>query len=84
MKKPIGTPISAASNSSFALPTIAFAMPPPTSPTGLGNWVKKSKLMDRAPFQTRKPRMNTSTETATKAHNPAAPNMNRFTALRHR
>ncbi len=43
---PTGSPISAASSSSFKLPTMALAMPPPVSPTGFGSLVKKSQLSD--------------------------------------
>ena len=34
---------------SISVPTIAFAMPPPGSPTGLGILVKKSQLSDEKP-----------------------------------
>ena len=32
-------------------PTMAFAMPPPVSPTGSGIWVKKAQFSELAPFQ---------------------------------
>ena len=31
------------------VPTMALAMPPPASPTGLGNWVKNAQLMELKP-----------------------------------
>ena len=46
---PMGTPTREARSSSFALPTIALAMPPPASPTGVGSFVKKSQLRERPP-----------------------------------
>src|SRR5579859_4063159 len=38
---PTGTPMSDANANRVNVPTMALAIPPPTSPTGLGNWVKK-------------------------------------------
>ena len=37
----MGTPMRVAKERTFALPTMAFAMPPPVSPVGLGSFVKK-------------------------------------------
>ena len=34
---------------SIRVPTIAFAMPPPLSPTGFGIFVKKSQFRDEKP-----------------------------------
>jgi hypothetical protein len=47
---PMGTPMRAARNSSLAEPTIALAMPPPGSPTGVGKCVKKFQLNDLPPL----------------------------------
>ena len=33
-----------------ARPTMAFAMPPPGSPTGLGTWVKNARLSEPTPL----------------------------------
>jgi len=43
----------AASPSNSNEPTIAFAMPPPIAPTGLGSWVKKSQFTELAPLLSR-------------------------------
>ena len=43
-------PTSAAQSSSLALPTMAFAMPPPGSPTGAGRFEKKLSDSDEAPW----------------------------------
>ncbi len=50
---PTGTPTQAAIPSIFALPRMAFPMPPPVSPTGVGSWVKNARLIDEPPFQAR-------------------------------
>ena len=47
---PTGTPNSAACPSKMNVPTMALAMPPPASPTGLGNWVKNAQLMELKPW----------------------------------
>ena len=57
---PIGTAITAARPLSISVPTIAFAMPPPVSPTGVGMCVKKARLSDRMPWLTTKNRTNAS------------------------
>ncbi len=48
--RPIGTAIAEAIPIRYRVPSIAFAMPPPFSPTGLGIFVKKSQLSDENPF----------------------------------
>src|SRR5205085_1944124 len=40
---PTGTASSAARPMRMPVPTIAFAIPPPVSPTGFGIWVKKAR-----------------------------------------
>src|ERR1700721_2138206 len=67
---PTGKPINAANISSFKLPKIAFAIPPPDSPTGLGSCVKKLKLSDFPPFQIRYPRMKNKIDTTPNAATP--------------
>ena len=52
-RNPMGTPTSDARRSSLALPTMAWAIPPPVSPTGVGSFVKKSQLSARPPWYTR-------------------------------
>ena len=37
---------------SVSVPTMAFAMPPPGSPTGFGIFVKKSQLSEEKPCLT--------------------------------
>ena len=51
---PIGTPIAAATASNTRVPTMALAIPPPTSPVGLGSWVKKFQSSEEAPSRIRK------------------------------
>src|SRR6202046_141224 len=51
VSKPTGKPINAANINSFRLPTMAFAIPPPDSPTGFGSCVKKAQFRDLPPFQ---------------------------------
>ena len=46
---PTGIPITDPILIRIRLPTIAFAIPPPSSPTGLGSCVKKSRLRDDIP-----------------------------------
>jgi hypothetical protein len=49
LRMPMGTAIAAARPVSIKVPTIAFAIPPPGSPTGRGLCVKKSRLSDWTP-----------------------------------
>ncbi len=46
---PTGTPTTAACASRTNVPTMALAMPPPASPTGLGTWVKNARLIELNP-----------------------------------
>ncbi len=46
---PIGIARVAAIPIRISVPTIALAMPPPASPTGLGIFVKKSQLSEEKP-----------------------------------
>ena len=48
----MGTPTHDASAISVRLPAIAFAIPPPPSPTGLGSRVKNSQFTAPAPCTT--------------------------------
>ena len=48
----------------MAVPTIAFATPPPDWPAGTGLFVKNAQSIDDAPFTTRSPRMTTRASTA--------------------
>ena len=50
---PMGTPSTAACPSKMNVPTMALAMPPPVSPTGFGNWVKKARFIELKPSLTR-------------------------------
>ena len=50
---PMGTPSTAACPSKMNVPTMALAMPPPVSPTGFGNWVKKAQFIELKPCFTR-------------------------------
>src|SRR5579875_559294 len=81
-KNPTGTPKTIASSSSFALPTIALAMPPPVSPTGAGSLVKKSQLRLRAPWTNRYPRMNSRVPAANSVQNAVSVSIAAFTAFR--
>ena len=49
---PIGTAISDPRPTRINVPTIELAIPPPGSPTGLGMWVKKSRLRAEMPWLT--------------------------------
>ena len=50
---PMGTPNTAACPSKINVPTMALAMPPPVSPTGFGNWVKKARFIELKPSFTK-------------------------------
>src|SRR5271157_3380146 len=50
---PSGTPMTLAKPRMKTDPTIAFAIPPPASPTGFGVWVRKAQLIDPTPRKTR-------------------------------
>src|SRR3989442_36223 len=62
--RPIGTPINGATPTPLAVPTSAFAPPPPAWPAGTGLFVKNAQSIDEAPFTTRSPRMTTRASTA--------------------
>src|SRR5581483_4958357 len=81
-RNPIGTPIKAASSSSLALPTSAFAMPPPGSPTGVGSFVKKSTVRLVPPWKNRYPRINSSVPTATSVQAPVSVSITTLTIFR--
>ncbi len=83
-KNPIGTPTQLAINSTFALPSRAFAMPPPVSPTGVGSLVKKFQLSDEPPFTKRYPRMKNNRPTASTVHTPVRQSITAFTAFRRK
>src|SRR5882672_3229812 len=51
---PTGTATSAARPMSTRVPRMAFAMPPPGSPTGFGIWVKKSRFTAVSPCRATK------------------------------
>jgi len=68
-----------ATSNNFALPTMALAIPPPLSPTGLGNWVRKSQLRARPPCHTRYPKMKRRIETVTSAQTPVRPSITPLT-----
>ena len=74
--------MSEAINSSFALPTIAFAIPPPVSPTGTGSFVKKSHVRLFPPCQSRYPRIKNRTETARRVQTPVRVSITMLVALR--
>src|SRR5665213_1229757 len=83
-RNPIGTPMQVAISSSLALPTIALAMPPPGSPTGVGSLVKKSTVRLLPPWTNRYPRIKRSVPTATNVHTPVRLSMTAFTAFRRK
>src|SRR5579863_3446569 len=77
---PIGTPAKLPSNRISAEPAIAFAMPPPNSPGGLGVCVRKARLIEPRPLYSRYPNTapsgrSTRTTAASAAHvaNPSTP-----------
>src|SRR5215471_3044435 len=80
---PMGTPTRLAIARIKAVPAIALAIPPPTSPTGLGVWVRKAQLMEPTPLYNRYPKMAHSGASTT-ITDPAAANVaNPFTARRY-
>ena len=64
---PTGNPTTDAMPISISVPRIAFAMPPPDSPTGFGMCVKKPIDNAPAPCFSRYARMTTSGTTASAA-----------------
>jgi hypothetical protein len=68
-------PKADARRSSLALPTMALAIPPPLSPTGVGKCVRKAQLRELPPFQRRYPRMKNKTPTVASAQTPVRLNM---------
>src|SRR6185436_11258678 len=59
-RMPRGTASRAARESRMPVPASAFAIPPPTSPTGLGRWVKKARSRAGRPWLTTKKRIQPS------------------------
>src|SRR5579872_5238444 len=53
---PTGTPTRLPSKRINDDPAIALAIPPPTSPGGLGVWVRNARLMEPNPLYTRYPK----------------------------
>src|SRR6516225_589103 len=82
--KPIGIPISDAIPTICRLPTMALAIPPPTSPVALGSCVKKFQSRDLPPLYSRNARITNSEETAMVAQMPVAESITQFTVLRQR
>src|SRR5580698_8555406 len=82
---PTGTAMTNVNATRVALPTKAF-LRPPTEPVegGCGVLVKKSKLIDEAPFQMMKPRIRNSGTIATTKQAPSAPVIVPFTTEFHR
>src|SRR5712692_3950303 len=84
---PTGTARSAARPIRISVPTMAFAMPPPVSPTGFGMCVKKSQVRAGSPCLTTKKRMNPRGRSASRTERPLKPTtipdtMRRRAALR--
>ena len=73
--------MTAAINTICALPMMAFAIPPPSSPGGFGSCVKKSKFSALPPFHSRKPRIQKSTQTAARAQAAVTVNISPFTSF---
>src|SRR5665213_1754242 len=78
----MGTPTTMARARSLALPTMALAMPPPASPTGVGSLVKKSRVRLLPPWMNRYPRIKTSVPAANRVHNPVMVNITALIILR--
>src|ERR1019366_7122066 len=73
---PRGTPMTLATARMIPVPTIALAMPPPTSPGGFGVWVRNAQLTEPIPLMTRYAKMassGTSTRMAAATANVVAP-----------
>ena len=66
------------------VPTMAFAMPPPVSPTGLGIWIKKSRLRAEIPWISVYENMRTRGVTATRRHAIENTSMALFFVLRQK
>src|ERR1017187_8635360 len=73
---PRGTPMTLATARMIPVPTMALAMPPPTSPGGLGVCVRNAQLTEPIPLMTRYAKMassGTSTRMAAATANVVAP-----------
>src|SRR5215469_11438236 len=78
----MGIPISEAIPTICRLPTMAFAIPPPTSPVALGSCVKKFQSSDLPPLYSRKAKITIKEDTAINAQIPVLESITQFTALR--
>src|ERR1035437_3123833 len=78
----MGTPTKEASIRSLALPTMALAMPPPASPTGVGSFVKKSQLRLLAPCTNKYPRIKTRVPAANSVQSPVIVSITALTVFR--
>src|ERR1700674_540896 len=72
---PMGTAARDAIRMISPLPTIALATPPPSMPTGIGNFVKNAQWSAFAPRVTTNTTMSASTVAARPAHNAATTDM---------
>jgi len=68
----------------MSVPTTAFAMPPPASPTGAGRLVKKSKLSAGAPFAKTYASISRRTSAASAAASPERLTIAMFISFRRR
>src|SRR5262245_39417192 len=66
----------------MSVPTMALAMPPPVSPTGLGMWRKKSRLSPENPRESRWYTIRPSGSTTSATESPQAPRARAFEARR--
>ena len=61
---------------------MALAIPPPVSPTGTGNFVKKFQLSELAPLTMSAPKIKNRTATVATVHTPVRVSITALTNLR--
>src|SRR5882724_4259488 len=81
---PNGTPIRLAKPKSRSDPTIALPMPPPSSPIGLGIWVRKAQFKAPNPRTTTVPRIRKRGTVTISAANVMRPSAIELESLRRR
>ena len=81
---PTGMPTNPANPSKVALPRMALAIPPPGVAVGLGNWVKKFRSSELAPFCSRLKSTRASGAITTAAHSRHRPETQALLIFLHR
>src|SRR5690348_11222005 len=81
---PRGTPMMLARPSSMIEPTMALAMPPPSSPIGLGICVKNAQFSSPKPRKSTVPRIRKSGTVTTRAASVIEPSASQLESLRRK